>query len=74
MVYSLSMQIGHYQLTNCLIAAPMAGTTDRLFRALCHTIGAGMAVSEMLSSNPEVWRTDKSLLRMVHSIRRCGTY
>ncbi|BFO12250.1 hypothetical protein GGER_47600 [Serratia rubidaea] len=26
-----------------------------------------MAVSEMLSSNPEVWRTDKSRLRMVHS-------
>lgn len=25
-----------------------------------------MAVSEMLSSNPEVWRTDKSRLRMVH--------
>jgi tRNA-dihydrouridine synthase B len=30
-------------------------------------MGAGMAVSEMLSSNPEVWRTDKSRLRMVHN-------
>lgn len=61
------MHIGHYQLTNRLIAAPMAGITDRPFRALCHAMGAGMAVSEMLSSNPEVWRTDKSRLRMVHS-------
>ncbi|CNE91394.1 tRNA dihydrouridine synthase DusB [Yersinia kristensenii] len=61
------MRIGHIQLTNCLIAAPMAGITDRPFRALCHGMGAGMAVSEMLSSNPEVWRTDKSRLRMVHS-------
>lgn len=30
-------------------------------------MGAGMTVSEMLSSNPEVWRSDKSRLRMVHS-------
>jgi len=67
MAYSFSMRIGHYQLTNCLIAATMAGITDRPFRALCHTMGGGMTVSEMLSSNPEVWRTDKSRLRMVHS-------
>jgi tRNA-dihydrouridine synthase B len=60
------MRIGQHQLTNCLIAAPMAGVSDRPFRALCHTMGAGMVVSEMLSSNPEVWRTDKSRLRMVH--------
>ncbi|STD28177.1 Probable tRNA-dihydrouridine synthase [Edwardsiella tarda] len=44
----------------------MAGITDRPFRTLCYEMGAGMAVSEMLSSNPEVWRTDKSRLRMVH--------
>lgn len=30
-------------------------------------MGAGMTVSEMLSSNPEVWRSDKSRLRMVRS-------
>ncbi len=61
------MQIGHYQLTNCLISAQMSGITDRPFRALCHTMGAGIAVSKMLSSNPKVWRTDKSRLHMVHS-------
>ena len=60
------MRIGHIELKNCLIAAPMAGITDRPFRTLCYEMGAGMAVSEMLSSNPEVWQTDKSRLRMVH--------
>jgi tRNA-dihydrouridine synthase B len=60
------MRIGHIQLKNQLIAAPMAGITDRPFRSLCYEMGAGMTVSEMLSSNPEVWRTDKSRLRMVH--------
>ncbi|WP_392398219.1 tRNA dihydrouridine synthase DusB [Edwardsiella piscicida] len=60
------MRIGNIQLKNRLIAAPMAGITDRPFRTLCYEMGVGMAVSEMLSSNPEVWRTDKSRLRMVH--------
>nr|MBA2816532.1 tRNA-dihydrouridine synthase B [Candidatus Pantoea persica] len=45
----------------------MAGITDRPFRTLCFENGAGMTVSEMLSSNPEVWASDKSRLRMVHS-------
>ncbi|VAX76284.1 tRNA-dihydrouridine synthase B [Serratia symbiotica] len=61
------MRIGHYQLTNSLIAAPMARISNRPFRNLCYMMGAGMAVSEMLSSNSEVWRTDKSCLHMVHS-------
>ncbi|MGL4269803.1 MAG: tRNA dihydrouridine synthase DusB [Plesiomonas sp.] len=61
------MRIGPYQLKNRLIVAPMAGITDRPFRMLCHEMGAGMAVSEMMSSNPEVWHTDKSRLRMVHT-------
>ncbi|WP_153445723.1 tRNA dihydrouridine synthase DusB [Vibrio algicola] len=60
------MKIGHYQLPNNLIVAPMAGVTDRPFRELCLRYGAGMAVSEMMSSNPKVWNTTKSLQRMVH--------
>ncbi len=44
----------------------MAGITDRPFRALCLAMGAGMTVSEMLSSNLEVWQTDKSRLRRIH--------
>ena len=45
----------------------MAGITDRPFRQLCRRLGAGLAVSEMLSSNPKVWRTAKSMGRMDHS-------
>jgi tRNA-dihydrouridine synthase B len=60
------MQIGPYTLDNNLIVAPMAGVTDRPFRQLCRRMGAGLAVSEMLSSNPQVWKTDKSMNRMNH--------
>jgi len=58
------MQIGPYQLDNNIILAPMAGVTDRPFRELCRSLGAGLAVSEMLSSNQRVWNTKKSKLRM----------
>ena len=61
------MRIGQYQLINNVILAPMAGVTDQPFRQLCHELGAGMTVSEMLSSNPKVWHTDKSRQRMDHS-------
>jgi tRNA-dihydrouridine synthase B len=44
----------------------MAGITDRPFRELCRKMGAGLAVSEMLSSNPRVWQTEKSINRMNH--------
>jgi tRNA-dihydrouridine synthase B len=47
--------------------APMAGVTDRPFRQLCRRLGAGLVVSEMLSSNPRVWNTAKSMQRMDHS-------
>jgi tRNA-dihydrouridine synthase B len=60
------MQIGPYKLKNNLILAPMAGVTDRPFRRLCTEMGAGLVVSEMLSSNPKVWKTAKSLNRMNH--------
>jgi tRNA-dihydrouridine synthase B len=45
----------------------MAGVTDRPFRELCRKMGAGLAVSEMLSSNPKVWHTEKSMNRMNHT-------
>ncbi len=61
------MQIGPYQLTNQLIVAPMAGVTDQPFRNLCLRYGAALAVSEMLSSNPDVWDSDKSRQRMNHA-------
>nr|WP_127026431.1 tRNA dihydrouridine synthase DusB [Rheinheimera mangrovi] len=60
------MRIGPYQLTNNVICAPMAGVTDYTFRELCRRFGAGLAVSEMMSSNPLVWQSEKSLNRMTH--------
>jgi tRNA-dihydrouridine synthase B len=60
------MLIGPYQLENPVILAPMAGVTDRPFRTLCRQLGAGLAVSEMLSSNPRVWASRKSQQRMDH--------
>jgi len=60
------MQIGPYKLKNNLFVAPMAGVTDRPFRQLCRRLGAGMAVSEMVSSNSLLWGSKKTLRRADH--------
>ncbi|MDD1608902.1 MAG: tRNA dihydrouridine synthase DusB [Methylococcaceae bacterium] len=57
------MQIGSYLLANKLILAPMAGISDRPFRELCRQKGAGLAVSEMVSSNPELRHHHRTLLK-----------
>jgi tRNA-dihydrouridine synthase B len=60
------MQIGPHKLANQLILAPMAGVTDRPFRQLCKNLGAGMAVSEMVSSNSLLWGSEKTKRRANH--------
>jgi len=60
------MQLGAHVLRNGLFAAPMAGVTDRPFRALCRRFGAGLAISEMVSSRPELRGSRKSRLRLEH--------
>jgi tRNA-dihydrouridine synthase B len=60
------MQIGIHQLNNNLVVAPMAGITDRPFRQLCKAMGAGLGVSEMLSSQPHLRRSEKSRRRADH--------
>src|SRR5580765_4680213 len=60
------MQIGPHILRNNLIVAPMAGVTDRPFRQLCKAMGAGLAISEMISSNSQLWNTAKSRRRADH--------
>jgi len=60
------MKIGSYELSNNLFLAPMAGVTDRPFRQLCKRMGAGMAVSEMVSSNSLLWGSEKTLRRANH--------
>ena len=61
------MRIGPYSLKNNLVLAPMAGVTDRPFRQLCKEMGAGMAVSEMVSSNSLLWGSEKTRRRADHA-------
>jgi tRNA-dihydrouridine synthase B len=60
------MNIGPYVLANNLFAAPMAGVTDRPFRQLCRRLGAGYAVSEMVTSRRDLWQTLKTSRRANH--------
>ena len=62
-----TMQIGNYRLQNNLVLAPMAGVTDRPFRLLCRRMGAGLAVSEMVSSNSLLWGSAKTRRRTDHA-------
>jgi len=62
-----ALRIGPYTLPNSLILAPMAGVTDQPFRQLCKRMGAGLVVSEMVTSDVRLWNTRKSSLRMMHS-------
>jgi tRNA-dihydrouridine synthase B len=60
------MHIGHIPLANRLFAAPMAGVTDRPFRQLCKRLGAGYAVSEMVTSRKDLWNSLKTSRRADH--------
>jgi tRNA-dihydrouridine synthase B len=61
------MHIGPFALANPLIVAPMAGVTDRPFRQLCKRLGAGYAVSEMVTSRKDLWNTLKTSRRANHA-------
>src|SRR5690606_14208203 len=65
--YNAAMQIGPYRIQPRVVLAPMAGVTDKPFRQLCKRLGAGLAVSEMTTSDPRFWTTRKSLHRMDHA-------
>ena len=59
-------QIGPYKLANPVALAPMAGVTDLPFRRLCAEMGAGLVVSEMISSNPRLRDSRKIILSPTH--------
>ncbi len=61
------IRIGPYQLPNRVILAPMAGVTDRPFRQLCRRLGAGLVVSEMVTSDTRLWNSRKSRQRLDHA-------
>ncbi|MCP4040961.1 MAG: tRNA dihydrouridine synthase DusB, partial [Gammaproteobacteria bacterium] len=60
------MFIGIHKIKNNLILAPMAGVTDTPYRRLCRELGAGLAVSEMVSSNSLLWGSKKTRRRVNH--------
>jgi tRNA-dihydrouridine synthase B len=62
-----AVRIGVHELPNNLFAAPMAGVTDRPFRMLCKRLGAGYAVSEMVTSRRELWTSLKTSRRANHA-------
>lgn len=57
--------VGSHQIEP-LILAPMAGVTDRPFRQICRQMGAGYTVSEMVTSDPSLWKSNKSSFRLNH--------
>ena len=61
------MQIGPYHLATPLILAPMAGVTDLPFRRLCRHYGAALAVTEMISSRPQLSHHRRTRQRTDHS-------
>ena len=60
------MQFAGFTLRNNLFVAPMAGVTDRPFRQLCKKLGAGLAVSEMVTSNSLLYGSAKTQRRANH--------
>ncbi len=60
------MQFAGFTLRNNLFVAPMAGVTDRPFRQLCKQLGAGLAVSEMVTSNSLLYGSAKTRRRANH--------
>ena len=60
------LRIGSIELPNRLFVAPMAGVTDRPFRQLCKRLGAGYAVSEMVTSRKDLWHSLKTSRRANH--------
>jgi tRNA-dihydrouridine synthase B len=62
-----SFNIGRFEIKAPLILAPMAGVTDQPFRQLCREMGAGLVVSEMVTSDPSLWNSRKSQTRLNHT-------
>ena len=54
------MQLGNIKIRNQIVMAPMAGVTDRHFRALVWEHGAGLTVSEMVSAKSIVYGNKKT--------------
>ena len=60
----MSVQIGPYKLDSIALLAPMAGTSDKPFRMLCRSLGAGLTTSEMVVIQDHLLKTNKSKYRL----------
>lgn len=60
------MKIGHYRFSGKVVAAPMAGISDRPFRKLSRRFGATLAVSEMVHADPRFRHHSKTRCRVNH--------
>ena len=54
------MNIGYIEVDNPVFLAPMAGVTDWAYRTVCAELGAGVTVTEMVSSRALVYKDQKS--------------
>lgn len=54
------MRIGSIEVPGYAALAPMAGVTDLAFRTVCAELGAGLTVTEMVSSRALVYQDQKS--------------
>ena len=54
------MYIGNIEVKNPVFLAPMAGVTDWAYRTVCAELGAGVTVTEMVSSRALVYQDKKS--------------
>jgi len=61
------IRIGKHSLSQRTLLAPMAGVSDQPFRDLCVSMGAGLAVAEMLTCDVEQWGSSKYITRLAHS-------
>ncbi|GAA0035976.1 tRNA dihydrouridine synthase DusB [Brevibacterium metallidurans] len=59
------LRIGPIELSSPVVLAPMAGITNTAFRRLCREYGAGLYVTEMVTSRALVERSPKSM-RIIH--------
>jgi len=55
-----AVRIGNIEVNNPLALGPMAGVTDWAFRTICAELGAGITVTEMVSSRALVYQDKKS--------------
>jgi tRNA-dihydrouridine synthase B len=63
---AIAFHIGPWPIPRPAVLAPMAGVTDRPFRVLARSLGAGLAASEMITADTRLWSTTKSRRRMNH--------